>query len=339
MSCSEGIPMRNQPRHSRKISTYLNTYKFGNSSLSRLSRNRNGISQRYDSVIKKKQKTTCPHTQRELQSHWSIHLPLRSLGPIAQNVLPQLARAGLGQLLQDFDFARDHEPADVALVFGPLDDFLARKGSLLAGFERYEGFRSFAPLLIGDRHTCGFQDVWVRDQHGLECERRDVLTARDDDVLGAVKNLDRAIRVPDCQVARVQHAVSEELAGRCVVLVVSLRADVAEEDDFPDLLSVLGHFDHTVRLPFPSFVLFGLDHASLERGDEPVALAGHFGVFLFVGQVVPLRHLVSLGNGTVGFGQTVNVHGLQVEFLHSLEQVCCWWTGRDGDTTGFCDLN
>lgn len=97
----------------------------------------------------------------------SLHnLPIRPLGPFPQDILLDLPRARLGQLRNHLDLARDHELADTADVPGPLDDVLALDSA--TGFDGDERFGSFAPLLVGDGHHAGFEDVGMRDQHGLQ---------------------------------------------------------------------------------------------------------------------------------------------------------------------------
>ena len=78
---------------------------------------------------------------------------------------------------------------------------------------------------------------------------------RDNNVLSAVLDLDAPIRVPDRQVARVQHAAGEQLGGSLLVLVVALAADVARKDNLANLLPVTRHVDQH------ALGLLGLDDA------------------------------------------------------------------------------
>ncbi len=151
---------------------------------------------------------------------------------------------------------------------------------------------------------------------------------RDDDVLGAVLDLDAPVRVPDGQVARVQHAAGEQLGRGLRVPVVALAADVAREDDLANLLAVAGHVDQH------ALGLLGLDDARGQAGQETVALARHVGVLFVLGQAVPRRQRVAARDGAVGLGQAVNVHGEQVEVGHGLEEVGRGRAGRDGHADG-----
>ena len=67
---------------------------------------------------------------------------------------------------------------------------------------------------------------------GLEVRRRDVLAARgDDDVLLAAGDLDEAVGVDLAEVAGVQPAVDDRLAGRLLVLVIALEYVRAPDED------------------------------------------------------------------------------------------------------------
>jgi hypothetical protein len=64
-----------------------------------------------------------------------------------------------------------------------------------AGLELDEGARRLAPLLVGPRDHRRLQHRRVLVERVLDLDRRDVLAARDDDVLGAVLELDVAVGV------------------------------------------------------------------------------------------------------------------------------------------------
>nr|POE88193.1 hypothetical protein CFP56_11422 [Quercus suber] len=258
-------------------------------------------------------------------------IPVRAFRPVPQHVLPQLARARLGQLVEHLDLARHHELGDAALGLGPADEVGAGELAAAVGLERDEGLGPLAPLRVGDGDARGLEHGRVGDEHGLERERGDVLAAGDDDVLGAVEDLDRAVRVPDGEVAAVLHAAREQLARRGRVLVVAARAQVAHEHDLADLAAVLGHVhDGPVhRGPRPALVLRRLDHARRERQEVAVSLPGHLRVSLLDGEGLPGREMVAFGDGPVGLRQPVYVHGMQVEVFHGLEEMR--GRGRGGD--------
>src|SRR3954471_6870707 len=66
------------------------------------------------------------------------------------------------------------------------------------------------------------------------------LTANND-ILCPVQDLDRAIRMPHSQVARVKNTTGEELLRRFRILVIALGADVPGEHNFSNLLAVFLH--------------------------------------------------------------------------------------------------
>lgn len=80
-------------------------------------------------------------------------------------------------------------------------------------------------------------------QHPFQAHAADILTARDDDILFAVEDLDLAGRVPDGKVTAVEDAAAEEDGGRGRVFVVALRADVAGEDNFAGFEAGAGDVD------------------------------------------------------------------------------------------------
>src|SRR4051812_8160380 len=84
---------------------------------------------------------------------------------------------------------------------------------VLARLELDERLRALAPLLVRHRHDGDLGDRRVPGDRLLDLDARDVLAARDDDVLGAVAELDVAVGMPDREVARVKPAALEGLLG------------------------------------------------------------------------------------------------------------------------------
>ncbi len=82
-------------------------------------------------------------------------------------------------------------------VFAAIGDQLVR-AARCALFQRDEGAGRFAPHCIGARHHGGFQHVGVAVQHAFDLDGRDVFAAGDDDVLGAVLDLDVATNWHRC---------------------------------------------------------------------------------------------------------------------------------------------
>jgi hypothetical protein len=68
-------------------------------------------------------------------------------------------------------------------------------------------------LSSGRRDHAAGGDGRVLVERVLDLDRRDVLAARDDDVLGAVLELDVAVGVHDAEVAGMEPAAGEGLVG------------------------------------------------------------------------------------------------------------------------------
>lgn len=108
--------------------------------------------------------------------------------------------------------------------------------------------------------------------------------------------------MPNSQVSRPQAATGVHLLGGLGILVVTLGANVSEEDDLANLLSVLGDIDEDLLgllgmfrgvgsssggSGFDFFVRLGLDDAGGEGGDEAVTLAGELRELLLGGEGFP----------------------------------------------------
>ena len=74
-------------------------------------------------------------------------------------------------------------------------------------------------------------------------QARGVLAARDDDVLAPVHDRDVPVGMPHGEVARVEVAATESLAGRLGVLDVFFHDDIPAEHDLAQRLAVLRHVD------------------------------------------------------------------------------------------------
>ena len=81
--------------------------------------------------------------------------------------------------------------------------------AVCARLQRHERLRPLAPPLRGDRDHGALQHGRVALDHLFDLDRRDVLAARDDDVLLAVAQLDVAVRVHHAEVARVEPSAGE----------------------------------------------------------------------------------------------------------------------------------
>ena len=77
------------------------------------------------------------------------------------------------------------------------------------GLQPDVGLRHLAPLLVGDRDDRDFGDRGMIGQRLLHFDRRDILAARDDDVLHAVAQFDVAVGMHHGEVAGVEPAALE----------------------------------------------------------------------------------------------------------------------------------
>src|SRR5262245_19609480 len=134
---------------------------------------------------------------------------------LAQLEFLDLAGRGLGQI-DEHDVAR----AFVAgkLLLAPGDDLVLGDGS--AGPRLDERARRLAPFGfgLGDDGGCG--DCRVLVKHVLDLVRGDILAARDDDILGAVLELDVAVWIEHAEIAGMEPATGERLLGRLLVLEI-----------------------------------------------------------------------------------------------------------------------
>src|SRR6476620_12661165 len=89
-----------------------------------------------------------------------------------------------------------------------------------AGFADDEGLRSFSPFLVRNPDDHYLEHGGMRLEGVLDLDSRDVLSAGDDDVLGAITQFDVAVRVLHAQVPGVQPAAAERLFGGYSVVEV-----------------------------------------------------------------------------------------------------------------------
>ena len=109
---------------------------------------------------------------------------------VAQDKLLNLTRRGLRQLLEHHPL-RAFEVGKV--VSTKRDEF--RFGRGLAGLQGHECARYLAPFFIRLGHNGDFHDRGVPVQDAFHFDGGDVLSARDNDVLGAVLDFDVSIGV------------------------------------------------------------------------------------------------------------------------------------------------
>jgi hypothetical protein len=60
-------------------------------------------------------------------NHPLLLLPLATLRPVSQHILPQFSRRSLWELVQHFHLLRDHESGDTTLILRPINYLLARQ--------------------------------------------------------------------------------------------------------------------------------------------------------------------------------------------------------------------
>ena len=109
---------------------------------------------------------------------------------VAQHEFLDLAGRGLGQR------AEHHRPRRLVMrhVLAAEGDDRRRPSAVAPGFKRDEGAGALAPCRVGPRDHRRLHHRRMAVEHLLDLERRDVLAAGDDDVLGAVLDLDIAVR-------------------------------------------------------------------------------------------------------------------------------------------------
>src|SRR5689334_4299842 len=177
--------------------------------------------------------------------------------PVAEHELLDLPRRRLRQR-PERDRLRALEVGEQATAVRD-DVRLGRRPALLRDDER---LRHLAPLLVRHGDDRDLEDVGVPRDRLLHLDGRDVLTARDDDVLRAVPELDVAVGMHDGDVARVEPAAAERLGGGRGVLEVALHHVVPAHHD-------LAHCRGVGR----DVAQLGVDHAELARDDVRDALA------------------------------------------------------------------
>ena len=103
-----------------------------------------------------------------------------------------------------------------------------------AGLEFEEGARRLAPFRVGTSHDGRQHDRRVLRQHLFHLKARNIFAAGDDDVLGAILDLDRTVRMPNGEVTG-EAPISDQRLCRCsFVFEVSLHHGIAAHHDLAD---------------------------------------------------------------------------------------------------------
>ena len=133
--------------------------------------------------------------------------PSYPLRHVAQLEFLDLARAGLGQLREH------HVPRHFVARRVPWrhQAMISSAVALAPGFSSTKAQGVSPHFSSGLATTAAACDRGMLVEHVLDLDRRDVLAARDDDVLGAVLELDIAVRVQHAEIAGMEPAALEGL--------------------------------------------------------------------------------------------------------------------------------
>lgn len=147
----------------------------------------------------------------------------------------------------------------------------------------------------------------------------------DDNILSTIEDLNGAIWVPYCQISRVQYAPSKQFSGGLRILVVTAGTNITHKYNLTDLLAV------SLDINDCSLGHISFDHTGGKTRDETMALASHFLIFFFQGNLIPLRQEIAFGDRPVRLGHTINVNWVKIEIRHLLEQMRRWRAGSHRD--------
>src|SRR5258708_7985618 len=221
---------------------------------------------------------------------------------VAQYEFLDLAGRGLGQGAED-DRLRRLEMGEIGAA--PSDHLvLAQRRT---GFRGDERAGTLAPFGIGPRHHCGLHDRRMAVEHLLDLERRDILAARDDDVLGAVLDLDIAVGMHDAEIAGVKPAAGKGFRRSRRVLQISFHHRVAAQDELAERRAVRWHVSHRRRVD---------DAHALERRVAH-ALPRHEAGPLVERQSGPVFLPGAQRRRPVAFGKAVEMGDAEAHALHS----------------------
>ncbi len=119
-----------------------------------------------------------------------------------------------------------------------------------AGLQFNEGARRLAPFLVGLRDHRGAQYRRMPVQRLLDLQRRNILTAGDDDILRPVADLRVTVWVHHREVASVEPAPTERRLrhARLGIPQIAFHRDVTAEHDLAHRLAVPRHRLHRFRV-------------------------------------------------------------------------------------------
>ena len=140
-----------------------------------------------------------------------------------------------------------------------IDHFVFRKLDPLAQFDKGTGH--LAPLGIGPRHHCGGDHRRMLVEHVLDFQRGNVLSPGNDNVLGAILDLDITVGLHHGQIAGMEPAAGEGFRAGLGILQIALHGQIAAEEDFPHGLAIPGHRLHADRIKHGDRLLHVIGHA------------------------------------------------------------------------------
>ena len=181
--------------------------------------------------------------------------------------------------------------------------------------------RASRPIRVRTRNDSRQHDGRVLRKHLFHLKARNILAAGDDDVLGAILDLDRTVWMPNGEVAR-EAPVSDERLCRCsLVFEIPLHHRIAAYHDLADRCAIAWNRNH------------GLGISDRNRLDHRIGntLPRHPGKALVVRQRVPFRLEDARGRGPVGFGGPVKMSNPKAEGFHGPKDGGRWRraTGRN----------
>ena len=143
----------------------------------------------------------------------------------------------------------------------------------------------------------------------LDFQRRNIFAARDDHILAAVLDLDITVGLHHRQVAGVEPAARERIAGRAGILQVPLHRHVSAEHDLAHRLAIPRHRLHRLRVHHGDRLFHQVTHAL------PAHALGPLPDVHLSPRVVPGAD----GGRSVGFGEAIDVHEVEPHPFHSLD--------------------
>ena len=202
-------------------------------------------------------------------------------------------------------------------------------GGLVKAFLQFnEGAWRLPPFFIRLGDDGGSQHGRVLVKRAFDLDGGNILTTGNDDVLGAVLELDIAVRVEHAQVAGMEPAAGEGFVRCRRVLQVALHDDVALEHDLADGLAVGGYRGHG----------FWVNDAEPFQHRVAYPLAG-FHLCLFLNrQFVPGGVPFADGGRAVSLGQAIGVRYPEAHLLHGFQGGGGGWCGGRHDVDGVVEI-